>query len=619
MHGLTIHRWHLQCLVSSELPDQEKVRVQVTDAVLRDVSGWLQTMLASTLPSEDQSLVFIDRLELLADVNAAWERDQIAKRIAVQFATALQRQLSEQSAGIRWFRNRTDYVARFLIDCSTGVAWQQWWYRAFEGLRPLQASSAIRTVLIDPEYPGREALASMLPATAERVVASMTESDASRVGQAWVHQPGQSAGAALQAVLRCWQQAPWAAAMLTSRSLLTRYAAVAHEHPEQAGITLFLALELFNQILLHVEGQVWHVSAPAFQDVLQHILETGVFRQHYASLAQTAIGTETWQETWGVLASTLSVNAKTADPSNGPVRNETLFTPFGGIFLLLPLLPPLEEEDDPVRQRCNSLWQLAMCFGAMQRRVVFADTALRVLFALPAEAVPVDCYSIRHWRETLPAACDAWMDSDVFACVSLPDASMVLLDGRAGYWQCHARHALAPRLDPCLMDWLAALPEAAQLMCEPALLPWLQAHLAGMPYSTIQLVPMQGFDIESAAGSATHHAVLQLRVQQYHADWTFLAGDAHSGQCNGGSIVRANNLLRSLACRLPGFSQSGLEHVVRNFLAMPAGIELRPDCIRVSLGRAPLDLMLSMTGMKRRSVAVPWLDHRPLQLISADE
>lgn len=72
--------------------------------------------------------------------------------------------------------------------------------------------------------------------------------------------------------------------------------------------------------------------------------------------------------------------------------------------------------------------------------------------------------------------------------------------------------------------------------------------------------------------------------------------------------------LRAFARRLPGFGESTPEYLHANFLCFPASLEHEPERRVVRLARAPLHLVLSMSGLVRGEYRLPWLGDRPFTL-----
>lgn len=78
--------------------------------------------------------------------------------------------------------------------------------------------------------------------------------------------------------------------------------------------------------------------------------------------------------------------------------------------------------------------------------------------------------------------------------------------------------------------------------------------------------------------------------------------------------MAAQGVMRTFACRLPGFARSHLAYLRANFLDVAATREEHPDRRIVTVGRPPLAVILSMTGMSRASYRLGWLDYRPFSL-----
>jgi len=82
--------------------------------------------------------------------------------------------------------------------------------------------------------------------------------------------------------------------------------------------------------------------------------------------------------------------------------------------------------------------------------------------------------------------------------------------------------------------------------------------------------------------------------------------------------VAAQQLLRGLAWRLPGFAGSNLPYLSRNFLDFAATIEADDARYVVRVGRPPLHLILNMTGMTRQSYRLSWREERPFALFQQE-
>jgi hypothetical protein len=72
-------------------------------------------------------------------------------------------------------------------------------------------------------------------------------------------------------------------------------------------------------------------------------------------------------------------------------------------------------------------------------------------------------------------------------------------------------------------------------------------------------------------------------------------------------------LLRELSYRLPGMATASVAHLRRNVLRLDAHVTVEAERVVVELGHPPLNLLLSLTGMNRRSFTLaatgdlPWI------------
>ena len=80
----------------------------------------------------------------------------------------------------------------------------------------------------------------------------------------------------------------------------------------------------------------------------------------------------------------------------------------------------------------------------------------------------------------------------------------------------------------------------------------------------------------------------------------------------------AYEVLKRFAQRLPGFADSGCAYLWKNFLNRRSQIDFEENRIVVRLARAPLDLVLSLSGMNKASYVLPFGDTRPYTLFTGD-
>jgi len=80
----------------------------------------------------------------------------------------------------------------------------------------------------------------------------------------------------------------------------------------------------------------------------------------------------------------------------------------------------------------------------------------------------------------------------------------------------------------------------------------------------------------------------------------------------------AYEVLKRFAQRLPGFAGSGCAYLWKNFLNRRSQIDFEANRIVVRLARAPLDLVLGLSGMNKGSYVFPFGDTRPYTLFTGD-
>ncbi|HEX2094963.1 MAG TPA: hypothetical protein VHG28_21360, partial [Longimicrobiaceae bacterium] len=191
--SLRVGRFHADYLVPAAHPEAEGVRSRLDQAARGALLRGLRRTLAPLLDTSDESVWLIRRLHVELEVGAEWDGDRVARAWAAQIARALGRALAEGRSGpdaavwgdpgegVLRFPDRAAYLARFLADLAAGDAWRKWYYAAFDGLRPLSASAALRTAVCDDAATGLRALLALPDAERRRVVERLTPNDARRL------------------------------------------------------------------------------------------------------------------------------------------------------------------------------------------------------------------------------------------------------------------------------------------------------------------------------------------------------------------------------------------------------------------------------------------------------
>ena len=146
--------------------------------------------------------------------------------------------------------------------------------------------------------------------------------------------------------------------------------------------------------------------------------------------------------------------------------------------------------------------------------------------------------------------------------------------------------------------------------------PWLRLAL-GLPQLTPPDLANWGARV-SAADVETLTATLGPAVarhadglKQDQPDPTLMQPAVAADPVVGALHLASSALLRELSYRLPGMATASAAHLRRNVLDLDADVRPEADRIVVVLGRPPLNLLLSLTGMNRRSFLLPATGARP--------
>jgi hypothetical protein len=273
---------------------------------------------------------------------------------------------------------------------------------------------------------------------------------------------------------------------------------------------------------------------------------------------------------------------------------------------------------------------LIKCAGQERGSEAFRDSVLRDLLLIPPDVSPA---VLREWQEGITEAeltgfLDAlieWQTSrgtmtgerHVLANFSEGDnATAVLVDGRRGLWL--AIRQYEPRKREALSDFMRShltrlSDNAGLLLCDPSLQRSIQREFEGLRITSID--EEQDSVRQLDAGDAVDDLV--ARLNKIPGDLDHLALPPALGidrALDATLTIAAQHVLRSFAYRLPGFAGSNLPYVWHNFLDFRATFEEETGRRIIRLGRPPLHLIFSITGMTRQTFRVEWLDGRPFDL-----
>ncbi len=636
---LHIRQWHAEYLVAVDHPAPEALRARLDAAVAHDLAPVLAAILAPWFARQTSGLWFIRRLDLAVDLNVAWEREQVARVLAQQITRELALLLHEggDGANVLWFPGRAAYLARFLVDLAAGAAWGKWYYAAFDGLRLLPVSAALRTALVDEPALGQAALAEMADDDLAQVGRVLTIHDArlivDRLAASLPPADATRCLAAIWAMMEKTALSGWSGREEPVQALHL-YVQMSRQHPSLAGPTLrsgVLALLRLAACLAHspVDRAKKLLTALRHRDLTALYVVAGATD---AEVLRPLLDCPTqWVQAVGQALLARNTASSPQERSNDAGVQQT---PFGGLFFLLPLLDqlPLAEatHDWPdlagtSAVRVVRLLLLAKGCGQARTLALFYDPLVRELLGVEAHVAAADVIAwqrritavqrqhflatLARWQQTMLA-----VRAHLLILKRLPAPGrplVVLQDSQRGIWL-DVWHFHPLRFASQVQRWLAALDPKAILFCEEEWVTSLQNILPSHQMLTLPTAAQNPLVLEDP-----HLSELLARQAKLGNDLTYLTLPA--SLCGPRSVdlalsAAAQALLRNFAWRLPGFARSSLAYLFDNFLDCPASLEDAPDRCILRLGRPPLNLVLNMTGMARASYRVGWRGDRPFVL-----
>jgi hypothetical protein len=264
---------------------------------------------------------------------------------------------------------------------------------------------------------------------------------------------------------------------------------------------------------------------------------------------------------------------------------QPIYTRFGGALILLPLLERMNisetTADWPAVEGVSAaalirLLTLAKCAGAANALNLTLDPLLRGLLGVSPRLLP---RPVSDWTARVGAAEWRTLQAAIAQSPLAAPARLVRIATRRG--------GLGVVLSTGDDHWLAAAP-APRVPSRR----WLQQ--LGMA--------------EAPPDAETDASAKVAR----DAEWLTLSPLlCRSRAADAALSTVARTLLRSAAARLPGFAGSSAPYLWRNFLDVRGRLLDDGEMRIVNLGRPPIHVVLSLSGLTRTRFSLPWLDERP--------
>jgi hypothetical protein len=645
-------------------------------------------------------------LNFVLDVSAPGAGD-VAQRWGDRVAARILEIIGRGAASdeVLCFPNRAVYLARFAIDLVAGRAWGKWYYEEFHSLEMLAAGRAISSAFArEPEQGMRAILHLAESGRLDEILFVLTETDARAIyeqcfaSQEIGHSPKDLSRWSGR-LLDVWDQEPKRPPSVERgwKSLLDRKGD-AKEVPRSAegsdavdltpvhtASTAFLPNPVHDALRWLVRGALRFPGAeqdPAacaavdglleLRRVLAAIRSPIVVDRLVRDLAQQNISIEeavgialkegavspenalrflahvaTGDPGWAAqaIAVLLRDQAPAAQP---PSANESTITPFGGIFLIGPVLVGLNLKeiaeaaagDGDKKEETAAFVRhtvLARCVGSLRAPEAIADPAFRLLSG---------CYRPR--REE---------GSQALAPPDLARAREIFFSNLAWSTGCEGRCLLADAIrlpreegevlllrDVARNAWIyASVLSSETAGREEALIAGLDlvrgstgnlpnlllsrsfARLAESPALKGRAERLLVIDRDEVGSDLldvlSFTQCISASTQQEKVSHLLAPPDQEFGYFSlrgfrpdfdialdlfGALLARA--ALKGFARRLMGFQSSSPEHLFRNFLAGVGTVRSLPERIEVELPHSPLSLVLQLSGLSRQTYVVPWLE-----------
>jgi hypothetical protein len=521
--ALRIRELRLACRLTGDASKAPGVEGRIRKVLAQDLGAELDGALAP-LRAHGDGLWFIRTLSFDVDLDLGFSDQELALRFAKRLGGALERHAKDaRTRDACYFATPAHYLAQFVRELARGTAWNAWYFAAFDGLRALPNSMALRTALLDDPRTGAQALSALEPGDLAAICSALTPGDARCTLEGLAREngegspPNQATVAALCQALECdagsFAADPgrsWNLALL----LFARLGAA------ESGLSV--------QRLCLVSAALALATRASPERTPRGVLDAAELDDPSALYAK--LGPELSEQLRPLLELPRALRSelveRVADGARRERANELRFTRFGGVFLLLtglsrmPLEGAVASWPEPPLGTSAALLRLLVlsrCFGRELAVDVMHDGVVRELAGVPAR--------------TSPAVIAAW-------CARLGEE--------------HALEALrALGLEnPAIADALDSAPSS----------PGLPAHIGAL--------------LERCALS----------------------------------------LLRAFARRLPGFGASSPDYVRKSFLSQHASVRVEANRWVVTLERAPMNVILAMSGVARGRVTVPWWPGVTLEL-----
>jgi hypothetical protein len=367
---IAVGKFHSSYLVphddSFPLATRERLDSVAANRLPNALSRALETVATAR---DDPSIWIFRRLQFDVDLNLDRDDDTLAGLWASHLMAAITRRIDDvQDADIVHFKDHADLLRSYMADAAAGRP-RKWYHRRFEGLDYLSTTARIRTtVCTNPQ--GIGALLRMSAPELRSIIAALSENDARRIWDTLAKTLPEGPITAVSAAL----PGPDGAGEF-------RWAL----HVSLAAGCWIPAARPLGRLLMVIRELDSAAVARAIDFVEQnrpHDLRELMTLEDFV-IVEPLLGTPR-----SVFEPFLEKRPETAEVP------ERRYTPFGGVFLLLPFLDAL-----PIKDQLILFWILLKVLGAPRAVRAFEDPVIRSLLNVDAD---LSAESFRRWQDTIP-------------------------------------------------------------------------------------------------------------------------------------------------------------------------------------------------------------------------
>ncbi len=341
---------------------------------------------------DDSSIWMFRHIAFHANLDLERDNGALAADWAAQFVSELTRRLDDdpQQEEVVRFSNEADLLRSFVIDAAASRT-DKWYYSRFDGLKALSTTAQIRTVLCTAGLNGLDALVGMTTRQLQQMIAAISENDA---GKIWITLAAQVPEAAvvesLPELRRTWQTEGGFAPDGGGEMRWALHMAVAALRGQKSDARSWL-------VAARPIGRLMRVLRTMAQADCGFVIDSLATARH-ENLHRVLNGVDV-QALEPLLGCPRTVLAEFLEQR--PAAEdfpERRYTPFGGVFFLLPFLDALPI---PSAIRSPSLfrfWILLKCLGNANAVRLFEDPLIREVIQIDPE---LSAESFCEWQRAI--------------------------------------------------------------------------------------------------------------------------------------------------------------------------------------------------------------------------